>query len=97
EGDKLSDAELVNLVLNVLVGGVDTTQSQLAQGIRLLAEHPAQWDRVRAAPDAMVPRAVEEILRYEPITPFTARIVEEELVSRDVVFPGGSVVVGRAF
>ena len=97
EGDKLSDAELVNLVLNVLVGGVDTTQSQLAQGIRLFAEHPDQWDRVRADPDAMVPRAVEEILRYEPITPFTARIVEEELVYCDVVFPVDTVVMVCAF
>ena len=97
EGDKLADAELVNLVLNVLVGGVDTTQSQLAQGIRLFAEHPDQWDRVRADPDAMVPRAVEEILRYEPITPFTARIVEEELVYRDVVFPVDTVVMVCAF
>ena len=50
EGDKLSDAELVNLVLNVLVGGVDTTQSQLAQGIRLFAEHPDQWDLVARRP-----------------------------------------------
>jgi hypothetical protein len=97
EGDKLSDAELVNLVLNVLVGGVDTTQSQLAQGIRLFAEHPEQWDAVRADPEAMVPRAVEEILRYEPITPFTARIVEEELVYRDVVFPVDTVVMVCAF
>src|SRR5215210_1526625 len=31
EGDRLSEVECVNLVLNVLVGGVDTTQSQLAQ------------------------------------------------------------------
>src|SRR5262245_46382279 len=39
-GDRLSDVECVNLVLNVLIGGVDTTQSQLAHAIRLLAEHP---------------------------------------------------------
>src|SRR5215216_4859409 len=39
EGDRLSDTELVNLVLNVLVGGVDTTQSQLAHTVRLLAQH----------------------------------------------------------
>jgi len=97
EGDKLDDAELVNLVLNVLVGGVDTTQSQLAQGIRLFGEHPEQWDLVRADPEAMVPRAVEELLRYEPITPFTARIVEEELVYRDVVFPVDTVVMVCAF
>jgi cytochrome P450 len=97
EGDKLTDSELVNLVLNVLVGGVDTTQSQLAQGIRLLAEHPGQWDLVRADPEARVPRAVEEILRFEPITPFTARIVEEEIVYRDVVFPVDTVVMVCAF
>jgi cytochrome P450 len=94
---KLDDGELVNLVLNVLVGGVDTTQSQLAQGIRVFAEHPDQWDLVRADPDAMAPRAVEEVLRYEPITPFTARIVEEEVVYRDVVFPVGTVVMVCAF
>jgi cytochrome P450 len=97
EGDKLDDAELVNLVLNVLVGGVDTTQSQLAQGIRLFAEHPDQWELVRADPDAMAPRAVEEILRYEPITPFTARIVEEEITYRGIVFPVDTVVMVCAF
>src|SRR3712207_5714476 len=48
EGDRLSDVELVNLVLNILVGGVDTTQSQLAHAVRLFAEHPEQWDLVRA-------------------------------------------------
>ena len=52
EGDRLSDVELVNLVLNVLVGGVDTTQSQLAHALRLFADHPDQWallaERARA-------------------------------------------------
>ena len=40
EGERLSDVECINLVFNVLVGGVDTSQSQLAHAIRLLAEHP---------------------------------------------------------
>src|SRR5213080_3957691 len=73
EGDRLSDDELVNLVLNVLVGGVDTTQSQLAHAIRLFAEHPGQWALLASRPE-LVGRSVEEVLRYEPITPFTARI-----------------------
>src|SRR5207302_2956046 len=30
EGERLSDVECINLVFNVLVGGVDTSQSQLA-------------------------------------------------------------------
>src|SRR5215217_3724250 len=50
EGDRLSDVELVNLVLNVLIGGIDTTQSQLAHAVRLLAEHPDQWAALRADP-----------------------------------------------
>ena len=33
--DRADDVELINLVLNVLVGGVDTTQAQLAHGLRL--------------------------------------------------------------
>ena len=96
DGDRLSDVELVNLVLNVLVGGVDTTQSQLAHIVRLLAEHPDQWALVRDDPALYAPRAVEEALRYEPITPFTARIMVEDVEYRDVVFPEGTIVLVAA-
>jgi cytochrome P450 len=96
EGDRLSDVELVNLVLNVLIGGIDTTQSQLAHAVRLLAQHPDQWAALRADPE-LAGAAVEEALRYEPITPFTARIVHEDLVFRDVTFPKGTIVMVSAF
>jgi cytochrome P450 len=93
---RLSDVECVNLVLNVLVGGVDTTQSQLAHALRLFAEHPEQWALLAAHPE-LAPRAVEEVLRFEPITPFTARIVVEEFAFRDVVFPADTIVMVCAF
>jgi cytochrome P450 len=96
EGDRLSEVECVNLVLNVLIGGVDTTQSQLAQGIRLFVEHPEQWALLRAHPE-LVESAVEEVLRYEPITPFTARILHEDLTFADVLFPEGTLVLVCAF
>ena len=85
----------MNLVLNVLVGGVDTTQSQLAQAMRLLCERPDQWKALRSDRE-LAPRAVEETLRLEPITPFTARIVEEELEFRDVLFPEGTILLVAA-
>jgi cytochrome P450 len=94
--DRLSDVELLNLVLNVLVGGVDTTQSQLAHALRLFAEHPDQWAAVARDP-ALASRAVEEVLRFEPITPFTARIAMEDVEYRGVTFPEGSVVLVCAF
>jgi cytochrome P450 len=96
DGDRLSDVELVNLVLNVLIGGVDTSQSQLSHAVRLLAQHPDQW-RLLAEDPALAPAAVEEALRFEPIVPFTARIVLEEFEYRDVTFPEGTVVMVSAF
>lgn len=96
QGDRLSDVECINLVFNVLVGGVDTSQSQLAHAIRLLAENPEQWELLAADP-SLAGAAVEEALRYEPITPFTARILVEDVEFRDVTFAEGTIVMVCAF
>nr|BFE80163.1 hypothetical protein GCM10020093_027640 [Planobispora longispora] len=81
EGERLSHAECVNLVLNVLAGGVDTTQAQLAHALRLFAGHPGQWELLAADP-GLAGRAVQEVLRFEPITPFTARVCLEQVEYR---------------
>jgi cytochrome P450 len=94
-GDKLSDVELVNLVLNVLIGGVDTTASQLAQAIRLFAEHPAQWKLLADDPE-LAQQAVDEVVRFEPITPFTARILLEDVEYDGVTFPKDTVLMVSA-
>jgi cytochrome P450 len=96
EGERLSDVECINLVFNVLVGGVDTSQSQLAHAIRLLAQHPDQLELLAQRPE-LADAAVEEALRYEPITPFTARILVEDVEHRGVEFPEGTVVMVCAF
>jgi cytochrome P450 len=89
--DRLSAAECVQLVANLLAGGIDTTTAQLAHAIRLFAGHPAQWALLAADP-ALVPRAVDEVLRFEPVTPFTARICLEQVEHRGVIFPVGTIV-----
>lgn len=94
--ERLSDVECINLVFNVLAGGVDTTQSQLAHAVRLLAEHPEQWRALVEDPE-LAQAAVDEALRFEPITPFTARMTTEEVVFRDVTFPEGTIVMVCAF
>jgi len=90
-GDRLSHAECVNLVLNVIAGGIDTTQAQLGHALRLFGARPDQWSALRADP-SLVPRAVEEVLRFEPITPVTARICTEPVEHRGVLFPIGTIV-----
>ncbi len=89
--DKLSVAECVQLVVNVLAGGIDTTSAQLAHAIRLFAGHPAQWALLANDP-GLAPRAVDEVLRFEPVTPFTARICLEQVEYRGVIFPAGTIV-----
>jgi cytochrome P450 len=87
----LSDAECVSLVVNLLAGGIDTTASQLAHAIRLFALHPAQWGLLAERP-ALAAAAVDEVLRFEPAIPFTARICRTDLCYRDVLFPAGTIL-----
>jgi cytochrome P450 len=91
QGDRLSHDECVNLVLNVIAGGIDTTQAQLSHAMRLFAAHPRQWELLREDPGLTRP-AVDEVLRVEPITPFTARICTADLEHRGVTFPAGTIV-----
>jgi cytochrome P450 len=91
QGDRLSAEECVQLVVNLLAGGIDTASAQLAHAIRLFAGHPAQWELLAADP-GLVPRAVDEVLRFEPVTPFTARICLEQIEHRGVTFPVGTIV-----
>jgi len=91
QGDRLSAEECVQLVVNLLAGGIDTTAAQLAHAIRLFASHPGQWELLAGDP-GLAPRAVDEVLRFEPVTPFTARICLEQVEHRDVIFPAGTIV-----
>ena len=95
DGDRLTDDECVTLVSSVISGGTDTTQAQLAHGMRLFAQHPEQWSMLAERPELAV-QAANEVIRFEPITPFTARIVREELEYRDVTFPPGTLVFACA-
>ena len=96
EGDRLSEEECLNVVSSVLVGGVDTTQAQLAHGLLLFAQHPDQWAALAEDPEALAAPAVEEVLRFAPIAPFTARITREEIEFRDVTFPESTLVFACA-
>ncbi len=93
DGDRLTEEEMGHLVSAVLVGGVDTTQAQLAHGIRLFAANPEQWALLAQDPEGLARAAADEVLRYEPITPLTARITLEDVEYRDVHFPKDTVIL----
>ena len=95
EGDRLSDDECVTLVCSVIAGGTDTTAAQLSHAMRLFVEHPEQWELLGRKPER-APAAAAEVLRFEPITPFTARLALDEVDLDGVSFPPGSVLFACA-
>lgn len=66
DGDRLSDDEIVQESLLILIGGDETTRHVISGGIHQLLVHRDQWDRLASDP-AQRPAAVEEMLRW--VTP----------------------------
>lgn len=63
DGQRLSDIELLGFCVLLLVAGNETTTNLIGNAILALDQHPAAVERLRATP-ALVPNAVEEVLRY---------------------------------
>jgi cytochrome P450 len=63
DDDRLTDIELVTLVLNLVVAGHETTAHLIANGTAALLTHPDQLDLLRGDPD-LLPRAVQELMRW---------------------------------
>jgi cytochrome P450 len=86
EGDQIRPAELLPMCILLLVAGFETTVNLIGNAINALLEHPEQWAALRADPEAMAPRAVEETLRFDPPVQQTGRYALEpvELAGRPV-------------
>ena len=61
----LTDEELVQFSLLLYVAGTETVMRLLGNAAVLLADHPEQRAAMVADP-ALIPNAIEELLRYEP-------------------------------
>jgi cytochrome P450 len=63
EGEKLTDADIFNFCVLLLVAGNETTGNLIGNAVRLLSEHPDARAEIRATP-ALIDSALEEVLRY---------------------------------
>ena len=64
EGQRLTHDELLAFSVLLLLAGHETTTNLIANGTLALAQHPDEAERARSAP-ALLPAAVEELLRYD--------------------------------
>lgn len=90
-----TDDEVLSLVVNIVGGSVGSTRAAFANAILEFARHPEQAEMVRRDPD-LVPRAVEECLRFHPPFRFGRRVVKEAAHMFDLdLRPGQSIFVPR--
>jgi cytochrome P450 len=76
-GGRLNDIELEALVANLLNGGHETTRSFLSIAVVVLASHPDQAALLHQDP-ALIPSAVEELLRFESPIVSTMRVARTD-------------------
>lgn len=89
---RLTRTEVLMYTSMVAGAGNETTTRLIGFAGQLLAEHPDQ--RRELADDfSLIPRAIEEVLRYEAPSPVQARCVAHEVECRGQTIPEGSVML----
>jgi hypothetical protein len=93
DGDRLSSDEVVSTALVLLIAGFETTVNLIGNGTVALLGDPGSWDRLRQDP-ALVPAAIDEMLRYDSPVQLTSRIATEDVeVGGRVIAAGRPVIV----
>ncbi len=90
DGDRLTEDEVIANIIVTMVGGLETTTNLIGNGMLTLLRQPEALAELRADP-ALIPSAVEELLRYESPSQHTAR-----LAPHDIELGGQAIREGQA-
>jgi cytochrome P450 len=89
---QLSSDELLGSSLLLFVAGITTTSGLISNSLLHLATFPDQREMIRRDP-AVIPVAVEELLRYDPPIQVLVRTTTRDVEIRDSVIPAGAQVL----
>jgi len=90
-GDRLSNEELLQQSIGLLIAGLETTIGLIANGMVCFSRYPAELEKLASNPGLAV-SAVEECLRFEPSVPITRRILWEDTEFGGVTIPANAIV-----
>ena len=79
DGDRLTEDEVVANTIVTMVGGQETTTNLIGNGMLSLLRNPDQLAKLKADP-AIIPSAIEELLRYESPSQHTARLAPDDTI-----------------
>ncbi|BBC35061.1 hypothetical protein SGFS_063550 [Streptomyces graminofaciens] len=92
EDGRLSHAELISTVVGILVAGHETTSNQIVKMTALLLEDRQLYEAVIADP-SLVPGAVEEALRLDPVGGLgIPRFISEDIEVGGEPVPAGTTL-----
>lgn len=90
-GDRLSNEELLQQSIGLLMAGLETTIGLIANGMVCFSRYPDEFEKLATHP-ALAMSAVEEVLRFEPSVPITRRILWEDTEFSGVTIPANAIV-----
>jgi hypothetical protein len=94
DGEKLSEKELYHQCIFLLNAGHETTTNLIGNGLWALLNNPEELARLRAEP-ALVPSAIEEMLRYDgPIQLNNRRLTAPMTLSGKALPVGTLITIG---
>ncbi len=89
---RLTQEELAETAVLLLIAGHETTVNLITNGVLTLLRHPEHLDQLRREPDLM-PRVVEELLRFEPPVHMRERIPLDDIEVTGTTIAQGTPVV----
>jgi cytochrome P450 len=92
EGDRLTEQEMISTCVLLLNAGHEATVNSTGNGWLALFRHPDQLALLRSDPDALLPTAVDELLRYDTPLQLFERWVLDDIEVGGTVIPRGSEV-----
>ena len=92
EGAKLTDLELCMFFVTMAIAGHETTRGTAGHFVRLMHEHPDQFELLRRDPQTYLPNAIEEVLRYSPpVAKFRRTVMQPTTLGDTKLKPGDKI------